>query len=204
MNEALHNIWSGIVTARPLDQLNLVLGIAGVALMIRRSLWAFPVGLAAVTVQGVLFWQATFYADAKLQVFFFGCLCYGWWHWTQDKGDAPELPVTTLGWGARAVYLVAAVAVWLGWGAAQAALTDAAQPYRDTFIAAFSFAGQILQVRKHLENWLAWLAVNTVAVVAYWQADLAFTAFLYAVFCVMALIGLRAWHRSWKEQRGHA
>ena len=40
------------MTSTPLDQINLALGVVGVWLMIRRTLWAFPVGLAAVTVLG--------------------------------------------------------------------------------------------------------------------------------------------------------
>lgn len=204
MDEIWHNIWVGITTAQPLDQINLVLGITGVWLMIKRSLWAFPVGLVAVSVQAVLFWQATFYADAKLQGFFFICLAYGWWHWTRDKGDAPVLPVTTLRWPWRLTYLLAASVIWLAWGAWQQAYTDAAQPFRDTFIASFSIVGQILQVRKHLENWIAWIVVNSVAVIAYWSADLAFTAFLYLVFLVMALAGLWSWwHEFKKESSAH-
>jgi hypothetical protein len=74
MNSFWHEIWMGLKSGGALDQLNLLGGVVGVALMIRRSLWAFPVGMVAVSVQGVLFWQATFYADAKLQLFFFGCL----------------------------------------------------------------------------------------------------------------------------------
>jgi len=66
LNEAWQNIVQGLTTATPLDQANLVLGIIGVWLMIRRSLWAFPVGLVAVTVQGVLFFQSRYYADATL------------------------------------------------------------------------------------------------------------------------------------------
>src|SRR5258708_36535904 len=96
MHTVWQNIWSGLTTASPLDQANLALGIVGVWLMIRRSLWAFPVGLAAVTVQGVLFYRTRYYADATLQVFFFAALGYGWWHWTHDRGVAPELPVTRL------------------------------------------------------------------------------------------------------------
>src|SRR5450759_5780081 len=96
MHEILRNIWSGLTTAAPLDQLNLVLGVVGVWLMIRRSLWAFPVGLAAVTVQGVLFYQTHFPADATLQIFYFVMLAWGWRHWVRDRGAAPELPVTRL------------------------------------------------------------------------------------------------------------
>lgn len=206
MNEVLRNIGEGFASAGPLDQINLVLGIAGVWLMTRRSLLAFPVGLMAVSVQGVLFWQAKFYADAKLQGFFFLCLAYGWWHWTKHKGAAPELPVTRLGWRARMVGVGAAAALCLAWGAWQAAFTDAAQPYRDTFIASFSVLGQVWQVRKRLENWAVWTVVNLVAITAYWSAELAFTAFLYGIFLVLGLSGWREWARASRaaEMKGPA
>ena len=67
LSEVWQNIRLGLTTASPLDQANLALGLVGVWLMIRRSLWAFPVGLVAVTVQGVLFYQINFPADAALQ-----------------------------------------------------------------------------------------------------------------------------------------
>nr|MCU0793056.1 nicotinamide riboside transporter PnuC [Opitutaceae bacterium] len=153
-------------------------------------------GLVAVSVQGVLFWQATFYADAKLQAFFFVCLAYGWWHWTNAKGEAPELPVTRLSWRARTIGVGAASALCLGWGAWQAAHTDAVMPYRDTFIASFSVLGQVWQVRKRLENWAVWTAVNAVAIATYWSAELAFTAFLYGIFLVLGLLGWREWSRA--------
>lgn len=189
-------IGRGLLEAEPLDQINLVLGVIGVALMIRRNLWAFPVGMAAVTVQGILFWRWTFYADAKLQIFFFVCLAYGWWHWVRHKGNEPELPVTTLSWRARLGWLAAPTALTLVWGAWQDAHTDAVMPYRDTFIASFSMAAQVLQVRKRLENWAGWVAVNSVAIMTYWSAELAYTAFLYAIFLVMGLLGWREWHRA--------
>src|SRR5882672_1075712 len=101
MPEILHNLWSGLTGASLLDQVNAVLGIIGVWLMVRQSLWAFPVGLAAVTVQGILFYQIHFPADALLQVFYFASLAWGWRHWVRDRGTAPALPVTKLsarGW----------------------------------------------------------------------------------------------------------
>lgn len=193
-------IWDGLTTASPLDQLNLVLGVIGVALMIRRSLWAFPVGMVAVSVQGVLLWRATFYADAKLQIFFFVCLAYGWWHWVRHKGNASELPVTTLGWRARFGWLAAAIGLTVAWGWWQAGHTDAAMPYRDTMIASFSMVSQVLQVRKRLENWAGWVVVNVVAAGTYWAAGLSYTAFLYVIFLIMGLLGWRAWYRAMKAE----
>lgn len=200
MSDVLQNIRDGFVTASGLDLANLVLGLIGVTLMIRRSLWAFPVGLVAVSVQGVLFLRSDFPADALLQVFYFVSLAWGWWHWVKDKGSAAELPVTRLPPAGFAIILAAAGVATAGWALTVGPWMQAAMPWRDAFIAAFSVAAQILQVRKNLENWALWAVVNTVAVASYWSAELAFTAFLYGVYLVLGLIGWWQWTKAMKEQ----
>ena len=203
MSEIAQNIWAGLTTSTPLDQLNLLLGLLGVGLMIRRSLWAFPVGLAAVTVQGVLFYRAAFPADAALQVFFFVTLAWGWRHWVKDRGAAPELPVTTLSPRGLSLTLLAASAAMTVWALFVSPLIHSVMPWRDAFIAMFSVAAQVLQVRKKLENWPLWVAVNAVAVVSYWSAALAFTAVLYLIFLGMAFFGWYAWATSRREEARH-
>ena len=199
--EILRNIWSGLVTASLLDQVNLALGIAGVWLMIRRSLWAFPVGLAAVTVQGVLFIQMRFPADATLQAFYFVALAWGWRHWVRGRGAAPELPVTALGWRGRAITVGLAAAATVIWALGPERWTGAVMPWRDAFTAWFMVAAQVLQSRKNIENWPLWIAANAVAIPAYWNADHAYTAFLYLIYLVMAVAGWRAWRRAMKEKQ---
>lgn len=197
----LRNIWTGLTTASPVDQINLVLGILGVWLMIRRSLWAFPVGLVAVTVQGVLFYQTHFPADAALQLFYFGALGWGWWHWVHDRGNAPELPVTSLSWQGFLATIGGASLATAAWALSVGPWMLAAMPWRDAFIAAFSVAAQILQVRKNIENWPLWVVVNAVAIASYWSADLAYTAFLYAIYLLMAVLGWRSWRRAMRVRR---
>lgn len=197
MRDVFHSIWAGLTTASALDQANLALGIVGVVLMIRRTLWAFPVGLVAVTVQGVLFFRAKFYADAALQIFFFAALAGGWWHWAHGRGaNEAELPVTVLSGRGRLVTLGLGVGATVLWAGALRTWTDAVMPWRDAFIAAFSVAAQVLQARKAIENWALWLGVNLVAITAYWTADLAYTALLYAVYFGLAVVGWRAWARA--------
>lgn len=200
MNAIWEEVRAGLTGASALDQVNLLLGVTGVVLMIRRNLWAFPVGLVAVTVQGVLFYRTRYYADATLQVFFFAALAYGWWHWVRDKGAAPELPVTRLGRRRCAGVVVAAGAGTLAWALLLQYRTDAVMPFRDAFIASFSVAAQILQARKNLENWPLWLVVNVVAVATYWVGGLYYTALLYAVYLGLAVAGWRAWRRSLVEK----
>lgn len=195
MADLWHNLWTGLTSSSWLDQVNLVLGIAGVWLMTRRNLWAFPLGMAGVVVQGVLFVQIHFPADALLQVFFFFTLAWGWWHWVRDKGAAPELPVTTLSARARTLTLGASVAGTAAWALTIGPWMKAAMPWRDAFIAVFSVAGQVLQARKNLENWPVWTVVNVVAVISYWSAAAPFTSFLYLIYLILGLVGWREWAR---------
>ena len=196
MREIWQNIWAGLITSSWLDQLNLLLGLAGVGLMIRRTLWAFPVGLAAVSVQGVLFQRAGFPADAVLQGFFFVTLAWGWWHWVRDRGAASELPVTALTPRGLSLTLLAAGGATVVWALFVAPQLNAIMPWRDAFIAMFSVAAQVLQARKKLENWPLWIVVNLVAVASYWSAALAFTALLYLVYLGLAFAGWWAWAKA--------
>jgi nicotinamide mononucleotide transporter len=202
MNDILRQIWSGLTEASLLDQANLVLGVIGVWLMVRQNLWAFPVGLVAVTVQAVLFFRSRFYADATLQIFFFVTLAWGWWHWVRDRGAAPQLPVTTMRGRGRMIAFGLTAAATAIWALVLARWTDAVMPWRDAFIAAGSVVAQVLQARKNLENWPAWIVVNGVAMASYWRANLAYTAFLYAIYLVMAVAGWREWDRA-KRQSAH-
>ncbi len=203
MPEIAQTIWKGLTTASSLDQLNLVLNVAGVWLMVRRNLWAFPVGLVAVLVQGYLFFQTRFYADGALQIFFFAALAWGWWHWTHPKGQIKELPVTTMRVRERLLWIALVAVMTTTWALILARWTDARMPWRDAGIAALQVAGQVLQARKKLENWAFLTAANVVAIPAYWSAELAYTAFLYGIYLALGLLGWRAWLRARSSQLTH-
>ena len=201
MSAAWQNVWTGLTTASPLDQVNLVLGILGVWLMVRRSLGAFPVGLVAVGVQGVLFFRSRYYADATLQVFFFAALVYGWWHWTRAKGTAAELPVTRLGRRDLILTLAGVAAGTVAWALVARKYTDSIMPFRDAFIAASSVAAQVLQSRKQIENRPFWIVANVVAIASYWLGGLFYTAFLYAVYLGLSFGGWHAWRKALAGER---
>jgi nicotinamide mononucleotide transporter len=151
----------------------------------------------------VLFYRSRIYADALLQVFFFGALAWGWWHWVKHRGAAPELPVTRLSGRARALVVGLAAVTTVAWALALQRWTDAVIPWRDAFVAAFSVAAQVLQARKHLESWALWVVVNLVAIPAYWSASLAYSAFLYLIYLGLAIAGWIEWRRAMRAQTTH-
>ncbi len=200
MTTLLQSIWQGMVGASAIEQTATILGILGVWLMIRQTLWAFPVGMLQVALSAIVFYQARFYADMKLQAVFFGALAYGWWHWTHGGPQREaRILVTRLdanGWFFAVGAGLSGTALW-GWYLA--AHTDAAMPYRDAFISSFSIVAQWLQARKKLENWLGWILVNATAVPVYWLGGMHWFSVLYFLFLLMALGGYREWRRAQTE-----
>lgn len=177
--------------------LGTVLGVAGVWLMIRQHLWAWPVGMVQVAIYAWVFFDAKLYSDAILQVFFFGVLAYGWWHWWRGIGSAQAaLPVTRLTWRGRVGWLAVGAVATAIWGELMRRTTDAALPHWDAFILMFSLIAQWLQARKRIENWAGWMVVNVVAVGVYWAKDLRLTAGLYVLFFALAVAGHIAWRRT--------
>lgn len=196
-------IWSqiaaGALGASPAEQFATVLGVVGVWLMIRRSLWAFPAGLVQVAIFGWVCFHGGLYSETALQIMFFCALAYGWWHWTRGRTDAAaELPITTLGGGERLAWAAGVLALWLVWGAIMCRF-GAAMAWADAFVFAVSVGSQVLQARKVLENWPGWLLANVVAVVVFWLKEFYWFSALYAVFAFMAWAGWREWLRAMKS-----
>jgi nicotinamide mononucleotide transporter len=180
----------------PLEIIAVALGIANVGLLVRRSIWNYPFGMAMVALYFVIFREAKLYGEAGLQVFFFVVQGWGWWLWARAGGLAESVAVEWMSWRARiaALALVAVSAVSIGW--AMARFTDAALPYADAAIAGGSVVAQVLLAMRRVENWALWIAVDVLSIGVYISRGLNLTAGLYVVFLVMAAAGLIQWTRA--------
>ncbi|MBI5692187.1 MAG: nicotinamide mononucleotide transporter [Verrucomicrobia bacterium] len=179
-----------------------ILGVIGVGLIIRQSIWGWPVGLVQVSLSAWVFFRAQLYSDVILQGFFFVVQAYGWWHWWRGGvAAAAGLPVTRLSGRAIGGWVITGLAVSVVWGEFMRRQTDAALPHWDAFILVFSILAQWLQARKRLENWVTWMVVNVVAVGVYWAKDLWLFSGLYLLFLGMAVAGHVAWRKSLVEGR---
>ena len=173
-----------------------LLGLANVALVVRRSLWNYPFGLAMVTLYAFVFFEAKLYSDALLQIFFFAVQLYGWWNWSLSRAETGEVRVERLDGRGRLAWLAGCAAAAVGWGALMHRFTDAAFPWWDGTIAVLSVAAQILQSRRKLESWVLWIAVDMLAIGLFAVKDLWVTAALYAVFLALSVWGLIGWTRA--------
>ena len=182
----------------PLEALAATLGLINIVLVVRRSVWNYPFGLAMVALYAWLFAQpdVRLYSDAGLQVFFFAVQLYGWWNWSRAEAASGEVVVLTLQPADRLAWLAVITAATLVWGALMHRFTSAALPWWDAWIAMTSIVAQLLMARRYLENWVLWIAVDAVAIGVYAAKDLMLTAILYALFLILSVAGLISWKKA--------
>lgn len=178
---------------QPLEIFAVALGLANIALLVRRSIWNFPFGIAMVSLYALIFFEKRLYGEAGLQVFFAVVQGYGWWLWARAGGRAEAVAVRWTGWPARLAWLAFIALGTLALGTLMHRLTDAAMPYPDAAITAASMAAQFLLSFRRIENWVLWIAIDAGAIALYIARDLHLTAGLYAAFLVLSVLGLREW-----------
>lgn len=182
----------------PLEIAAVLLGLANVALVVRRSMWNYPFGIAMVSLYFFIFFDARLYSDALLQIFFLVVNLYGWRNWLRSRRLAGEVVVTILSLRARIAWAAGTVAACAAWGTFMATYTDAAAPIPDAAIAGTSVAAQILLAQRRLENWLLWILVDMAAIGLFASRGLYLTSGLYVAFLGMACWGLFSWLRAWR------
>lgn len=171
-----------------------VLNAASIVLAARNSAHTWWLGILGCAVFGYVFFEARLYADVTLQVFFIVTSAVGWTNWMRGKGGT-ELPVRRTRAPQLAILLVAAALAATGYGLLLRKFTNAVSPFWDSLVLTFSVLGQFLLMGRRIENWWAWLLVNTIAVPLYASRELYLTAALYAGFWINALVALIRWRK---------
>lgn len=106
-----------------------------------------------------------------------------------------ELPITRIPLRMAAVCAVAAIALWVLLYLGLNYLTDSTVPVADAFTTAMSIVGMWMLARKHLEQWIVWIAVDAVCVGLYIYKGIYFYAALYLIYTIIAFFGYRKWRR---------
>jgi len=167
----------------------------------RRSMISWPVTILASALYGEQFRESRLYSDMLLQGIFVLFAIYGWWHWQRGLRAEGSVLVET----PRTQDLLRDAALGVG---ASALLgywmmrhTDAALPWLDAALTGFSLVGTWWGARKYLANWWLWIVVDLIYIGEYLFKHLILTAGLYAVFVLLAMLGLRDWRRALRQQQ---
>ena len=198
----LHELYEQLVSINLFELAGLVSGLLCVWLLIRQSIWTWPIGLIYLLISLVVFMQTKLYSEFGLHIYYAGMNAYGWYYWSHAgaKDGSGALPVTRIN---RVTGYVLLVVVALGiplLAELMLRFTDADMAYADSTITVLSFAAMWMTARKLIENWYLWLLVDIIATMVYIIKGIELYAVLYCVYIGMAVIGLIAWRRALLSQ----
>ena len=154
----------------------------------KRITW--PWWVLSSSLYGVFFYQVDLFASAMLQIIFIGAAVYGWFGWA-PTGAVPGIISTRY-------RIRIAIGTLVSVAALSPVLEDigAAATWTDAFILIGSLVAQLLMIYEKYETWVLWLIVNIVATAQYLSLGYWFTAILYAVFAIVAILGWKRWRDS--------
>ncbi|MFD5783669.1 nicotinamide riboside transporter PnuC [Streptomyces sp. NPDC126933] len=191
-----HILWS--------DMIGNTIGLVALALGWRRSILTWP----AQFLSGVILVGA--YASAQLsggvgkQLLVIGVALWGWRQWQRGRQRAQDgsIAVRFATWRERGVLLGGTALGTLAVGSLFVAVPELSwNPWPDAYIFVGTLAAMVAQARGLVEFWFAWLLVDIVGVPLAFSSGLAFSGFVYVIYLVLVLWGLRDW---WLRTRAAA
>ncbi len=136
----------------------------------------------------VFFYQVDLFASAALQIVFIIAAIWGWRDWA-PTGAAPGYINNR-----HRLFIGVATLIAVSVLSPLLARAGAAATWSDAFLLVGSLVAQILMVYQKVEAWVLWLIIDLAGTVQYAYLGYWFTAVLYALFTLVAIIGWKRWY----------
>jgi nicotinamide mononucleotide transporter len=174
-----------------------VTSLVAVYLVAVEHILNWPVGLISVTIYGYAFFVGRLYADSSLQLFYFALGVQGWYFWTKGGKDKSELVISripTIWWLWISGFIVIGTAIYFP----IIKHFNGAAPFADSLLTVGSIVAQLLINAKKLENWILWIVIDIAFIPLYISRQYYMTAYLYAFFLLLAVLGLYKWIKTYR------
>lgn len=191
-----------------LEIIAVVFGVLSVWYAQKEDIKVFPFGIINVLVFIYIFIATQLYANAAINVVYFITNVYGWYNWSRTNEDQESLQISRNTNKQNALWLLFAfvlygVIVWILRAANQdnPAYLNSILPWIDGMNSSFFLIATILMTMKKIENWWFWIAGNILSIPIFFSQGHYYVSLQYAIFLVIAIMGLRGWNKTWAERR---
>ena len=137
---------------------------------------------------GVFFYQVNLLGSAALQIVFITAAIRGWFGWAPTGAVPGKLTTRN-----RLLTVAALMLLWAGLAPLLSRIGAAATKI-DALLFVGSLIAQILMVFEKSESWPLWFAIDLIGTAFYYSQGYYFTAFLYFIFTLIAIVGWRRWY----------
>lgn len=191
------------IFANYVEVIGAVLGLIFLYLEIKENTWLWPVGLLSSIFYVAIFFEAKFYADMGLQVYYVAISIYGWYKWWRGTGTEQHnnLPISNLKLMLGIKLLAINVILFFVIAEVLKRFTDSPIPYWDSFTTSLSIIATWMLAKKIIEMWYIWVIANFVSMCLFVWKGLYASVVLFFFYTVMAFVGYYTWRRSLMTQK---
>lgn len=193
-------IWNDLQQWRWQEWVSTLAQIASVYYARKNNVLVYPTGIAGVLLAAyVYFFQVNppLYADGGLNLYYFLMSVYGWRQWMRTSADTSlTYPITWCTFRQRRAGILLFL---VSWGILYGILvyaTNSNTPVLDSLVSATAITAMWWMATRKIENWMAWIISNLVAIPLNLYKGLPVFTGMYVLFLVMAVQGYLDWKRA--------
>jgi nicotinamide mononucleotide transporter len=199
LNEIWQNFISNIKETRWQEWVSTVTQVASVVYARKNNVLVYPTGIIGVLLAAYVYFFQTYpplYADASLNIYYFLMSLYGWYNWVQKKdGKSLVYPVS---WCTKKELLFGIgffLLFWLIIYVVLHQLTNSNTPVLDSLVSASAVTAMWWMAKRKIENWIAWIFSNIVAIPLNFYKGLMLFTVMYILFLFLAWMGYISWKK---------
>jgi nicotinamide mononucleotide transporter len=181
------------------EWLSTVCQVASVWYARQNNIKVYPTGIIGVILAAWVYFFVSnppLYADGTLNIYYLIMSIYGWYMWTRK--DDNHQHVFDVSWCSGRERLMGLIIFGLGWLGLYFTLstwTDSDVPLLDALVSASAVTAMYWMAKRKIENWLAWIVSNTIAIpLNFYKGFMVFTI-MYILFLGLAWMGYIKWKK---------
>lgn len=163
----------------------------------KRTAWI--IGVVAVILNGILYWQKGIYGYIVLESIYFISMIYGWYHWS-NREPKKERPIRYLTFTQACLYTIFALIGIAIWAHCLQNWTDSDIPYWDATTTVLSLTAQWLLCIKIIHCWILWFFVDALVAIVQLYKGIPFHSAIHWLYLIMAVMGYYRWHKLYQQQ----
>ena len=192
---------NALTTQIVLEFLAFVFGIASVFYAKKENILVYPTGLVTTVITVYLLYQAKYFADMTMNIYYSVMSVYGWYKWT-SKSNGPDLEITRTTHREKVIgvilFIATALITYLVYKFFDYKLEI--PNYIDIFTSGLFFTAMWYMALKKIENWTLWIIGDCIVVPLFAYRGLWMLSLQYLIFTILAIMAYLEWKRTLQQK----
>jgi len=184
-----------------LEFLAFVFGIASVFYAKKENILVYPTGLVTTVITVYLLYQAKYFADMTMNIYYSVMSVYGWYKWT-SKSNGPDLEITRTTHREKVIgvllFIATALITYLVYKFFDYKLEI--PNYIDIFTSGLFFTAMWYMALKKIENWTLWIIGDCIVIPLFAYRGLWMLSLQYLIFTILAIMAYLEWKRTLQQK----